>query len=266
VRDRIQFLAGSVLASHLSDPSAARGQAVGMLGQTLAQWVVAGGHGGMLVTLGAMLVFVAFGVLLFKYGKSHGDQRRRRVVWHTRNDPSGVAGAHAVPLATTIPSRSRPPGVAAMFRLTRPHALLCFAATLVIALIALAAPALSMASPLGTWSTANGHGVIAIVQCGDALCGRIVGIGRKPTEPMPTDANGRPQCGLTIITNERPQTDGTWLGEVTDPRNGGTYHAKLWLDSHGNLRLRGFIGIPALGATQTWHRFTGHLTAACGLA
>lgn len=145
------------------------------------------------------------------------------------------------------------------------RALLGFAITLAIdltAACALAAPG----SPLGTWSTANGHGVVAISQCGNALCGRIVGIDRKPTEAMPTDVRGRPQCGLTIITNERPQRDGTWLGQVTDPRDGAVYHAKLWLDGRDNLRLRGFIGIPALGATQTWHRFTGHLTAACGLA
>ncbi|MGD0434359.1 MAG: DUF2147 domain-containing protein [Acetobacteraceae bacterium] len=119
--------------------------------------------------------------------------------------------------------------------------------------------------PLGNWSTANGHGVVAIAQCGAALCGRIVGFDRKPGEPMPTDVHGRSQCGLTVITNERPEMDGTWLGEVTDPRDGGTYQAKLWLDQSGNLRLRGFIGIPQLGATQTWHPFTGNLTAECGL-
>src|SRR5271168_35236 len=28
---------------------------------------------------------------------------------------------------------------------------------------------------LGAWSTPDGHGVVAIEQCGDALCGRIVG-------------------------------------------------------------------------------------------
>jgi len=69
-----------------------------------------------------------------------------------------------------------------------------------------------------------------------------------------------------MITDERRQANGTWLGEITDPRDGGVYQAKLWLDANGNLRLRGFIGIPALGATQTWHPFTGHLTAACGVA
>jgi uncharacterized protein (DUF2147 family) len=146
------------------------------------------------------------------------------------------------------------------------HALFRVGVALAIGLAAPSAWAASENGPLGTWSTANGQGVVAIDQCGDALCGRIVGIDRKPTDPMPTDVDGRPQCGLTIITNQRPQPDGTWLGQITDPRDGGVYQAKLWLDERGNLRLRGFIGIPALGATQTWHRFTGHLTAACGLA
>ena len=119
---------------------------------------------------------------------------------------------------------------------------------------------------LGTWSTQDGHGVIAIEQCGDALCGRIVGIDREPSEPMPTDVHGAPQCGLTIISKERPTGDGSWLGEVTDPRTGKVYGALIWIDQTGNLRLRGFLGLPLLGQTQTWHRFTGHLTSTCGLA
>jgi uncharacterized protein (DUF2147 family) len=129
-------------------------------------------------------------------------------------------------------------------------------------------PALAMrtATPIGTWFSANGDGVVAIEQCGDALCGLIVGIDRTATEPMPTDVLGRPQCGLTIITNQKPRADGTWLGEITDPRDGGIYHAKLRVDEAGNLHLRGFIGIPQLGATQIWHRFTGHLTTQYRLA
>jgi uncharacterized protein (DUF2147 family) len=149
----------------------------------------------------------------------------------------------------------------------RSYAFFSWAAALMIGLLgsrASAAPATN--DPSGTWLTADGRGVIAIAQCGHALCGRIVGIYREPTEPMPTDMNGRPQCGLTIITNEKPDADGTWLGQVTDPRDGIAYHAKLWLDADGNLHLRGFIGVPLLGATQVWRPFTGHLTAECGLA
>jgi uncharacterized protein (DUF2147 family) len=153
-----------------------------------------------------------------------------------------------------------------MLRRPKLLAFLCCAATLAIGLIASAASAAPEPSPNGTWTTANGHGVIAIEPCGDALCGRIVGIDRDPTEPMPTDVHGRPQCGLTIITNEKPAADGTWLGNVTDPRDGTTYHAILWVDARGDLHLRGYIGIPLLGSTQTWRRFTGHLTPQCGLA
>ena len=153
-----------------------------------------------------------------------------------------------------------------MFRHAKSHVLACCVAMLTMGPSMLSASATPTTSPAGTWLTANGHGVIAIAQCGDALCGRIVGIDREPTEPMPTDVHGRSQCGLTIITNERPTGDGTWLGEITDPRDGSTYQAKLWLDEDGNLRLRGFIGIPMLGSTQIWRKFTGHLTADCALA
>jgi uncharacterized protein (DUF2147 family) len=155
-----------------------------------------------------------------------------------------------------------------MFGHARSHAVIFCAAVCVIILVATAASAsaTSGADPIGMWSTENGHGVIAIAQCGDALCGRIVGIERAPTDPMPTDVNGRSQCGLTIITDEKPSGDGTWIGQITDPRDGDTYQAKLWLDENGNLHLRGFIGIPLLGSTQVWRKYTGQLTNECGLA
>ncbi len=121
-------------------------------------------------------------------------------------------------------------------------------------------------APLGDWATANGRGVVQIAQCGDALCGRIVGIDRPPGTAMPTDPRGRPQCGLTIITDETPTADGTWLGRITDPRDGSTYQVEIWVDGAGRLHLRGFVGIPLLGETQIWHRFTGQLTAECGIA
>ena len=76
-------------------------------------------------------------------------------------------------------------------------------------------------------------------------------------------ANGQQ---VTISNALDPNADGTWLGKVTDPRDGATYDAKLWRDATGDLHLRGYIGIPLLGATQTWRPFTGHLTAECGFA
>jgi uncharacterized protein (DUF2147 family) len=116
---------------------------------------------------------------------------------------------------------------------------------------------------LGTWLTETGHGVIEIVRCENAMCGTIVGIDRTPDEPMPIDVTGRSQCGLRIISDVTQAENDAWYGEIVDPRDGTTYHAKLWVDSEGRLNLRGYVGIPLLGSTQVWSRFTGRLTEDC---
>ncbi|HUN43855.1 MAG TPA: DUF2147 domain-containing protein [Acetobacteraceae bacterium] len=144
--------------------------------------------------------------------------------------------------------------------------LIAAAAMLGIALIAASASAAPSPSLEGAWLTANGHGVVQIAPCGDGLCGRIVGLDRAPGAPMPTDAQGQPQCGLTIISADRIGPTGTWHGEITDPRDGNSYQTRLSVNDQGDLRLRVFIGIPMLGATQVWHRFTGRLGAECRFA
>jgi uncharacterized protein (DUF2147 family) len=150
-----------------------------------------------------------------------------------------------------------------MSRRVRHSAQTAGAVALSIALAVSPALAARQDGVLGTWLTPDGHGVIAIERCGDALCGRIVGIDRAPGAPIPRDVHGASQCGLTILRKEKATGNGSWLGEVTDPRDGTTYGAKLWLDDTGNLRIRGFLGVPLLGKTQTWSPFNGHLTPAC---
>jgi uncharacterized protein (DUF2147 family) len=118
------------------------------------------------------------------------------------------------------------------------------------------------APPLGQWVT-RGGGVIEIGWCGTTLCGRIVGIPRAQGEPAPVDYQGRSQCGLTIITDEHSTEGGVWLGNVTDPRDGKTYQAELWVDNAHRLNLRGFIGVPLLGRTEIWDRFRGGIADDC---
>ena len=122
------------------------------------------------------------------------------------------------------------------------------------------------AAPLGEWRTANDGGVIAISWCGQSLCGRIAGIRRGPGEPMPKDAAGRSQCGLTIITNATPGQDGTWFGQITDPRDDKQYGLEMWVDDRGRLHVRGYLGVPLFGQTEIWERYTGRVTADCGIA
>jgi uncharacterized protein (DUF2147 family) len=115
----------------------------------------------------------------------------------------------------------------------------------------------------GDWLTEGADGVIQIGPCPQGLCGRIVGIARGPTEPMPVDVHGRPQCGLTILTINPEPEGGVWHGQVTDPRNGKVYNAELRINPRGRLLMRGYIGIPLLGQTQVWQRFIGRFSGEC---
>ena len=52
----------------------------------------------------------------------------------------------------------------------------------------------------------------------------------------------------------------TWRGDevsggcITDPTNGKSYHGVLTLDGPHRLRVRGFLGVRALGRPQVWRR------------
>jgi uncharacterized protein (DUF2147 family) len=114
--------------------------------------------------------------------------------------------------------------------------------------------------PVGAWVT-SGHGaVIEIYQCGVSLCGVISGMVLAPTDRTPVDWQGQSQCGLVIVRTAAGPVQGAtlaWFGSITNPRNGSVYHAKLTLDANGDLLLRGYVGLPVFGKTQTWTRYDG---------
>jgi hypothetical protein len=54
---------------------------------------------------------------------------------------------------------------------------------------------------------------------------------------------------------ERPDKNLFEGGDILDPNNGKVYSAKLTLvDGGKKLDVRGYIGMPMLGRTQTWQR------------
>jgi uncharacterized protein (DUF2147 family) len=120
-------------------------------------------------------------------------------------------------------------------------------------------------NPVGRWLTGSDGGVIEIDHCGGtALCGRIVGITLDhPGDPEPTDVHGKPQCGLTILTDAVKTGPDEWTGHITDPRDGQTYHARLSLDDSGQLHMRGYVGVPLLGQTVIWQPFQGEIGDNC---
>ena len=71
------------------------------------------------------------------------------------------------------------------------------------------------------------------------------------------DRKGKPKIGLEIIRGGQ-QSDGkaVWEGgKILDPENGKNYSLRLTpIDGGKKLEVRGYIGAPLLGRTQTWIR------------
>jgi uncharacterized protein (DUF2147 family) len=118
----------------------------------------------------------------------------------------------------------------------------------------------------GYWQEPSGA-VIEVAPCGEGLCLRIVAL--SPGEHPHTDVHNpdaklrsRPLCGLRIgqdFTQFDPQHAAG--GHLYDPRSGQTYSGSM--TAQGNkLKLRGYLGIPLLGRTETWTR-VGPRQASC---
>ena len=115
---------------------------------------------------------------------------------------------------------------------------------------------------LGEWMTEDRQGVVRIEPCGEAFCGRVVGISDFPPGGL-RDIHGAPQCGLIILRDLMPGEEDRRRGTITNPDDGRSYGAIVWVAADGDLRLRGFVGLPMLGSTQRWPRFTGKVSKDC---
>lgn len=122
-------------------------------------------------------------------------------------------------------------------------------------------------TPVGLWKsiddeTKTEKSLVRITETGGTLSGKI----EKLMDPTKQDAKcdkcsdarkDQPVLGMTIITGVRASSDKTlWEGgEILDPNNGKSYKVRIKpLDSGKKLEVRGYIGAPMLGRTQTWIR------------
>jgi uncharacterized protein (DUF2147 family) len=125
------------------------------------------------------------------------------------------------------------------------------------------------ATPVGLWKTiddATGKekSLIRISDSGGVLSGRIEKLLDPATPPdavckeCTDERKDQPLVGMTIIRNVRADDSdkGLWGGgEILDPNNGKTYKVRLKpVDGGAKLDVRGYIGAPLLGRTQTWIR------------
>ena len=135
----------------------------------------------------------------------------------------------------------------------------------IIATVLIIGGAQAAPAPVGRWLTEDRGGVIEIAPCGEALCGRIVGMTEpvRPDGSVQTDIKGRPKCGLTILQRATQTKPGQWSGHITNPDDGTDWGCELSVDAAGRLHLRGYLLVPLLGETQTWTPYTGPIGADC---
>lgn len=65
---------------------------------------------------------------------------------------------------------------------------------------------------------------------------------------------GKPVKGLVIIKGLEKNGSSYSGGTITDPGSGKQYKCAIKLNGQNKLEVRGYIGIQALGRTQTWIR------------
>ncbi len=140
-----------------------------------------------------------------------------------------------------------------------------------IAALALAigvSAAWAQASPVGVWKTIDDDGkteksLVRISEAGGQLSGRIETLfdaSKKDSvcEKCSDERKDKKLQGLTILRNVTKQADeeSLWAGgDILDPNNGKVYKVRLRpIDDGRRLEVRGYVGMPMLGRTQTWIR------------
>ncbi|MBK6865763.1 MAG: DUF2147 domain-containing protein [Ideonella sp.] len=146
----------------------------------------------------------------------------------------------------------------------RPQALILGAALGLLSTLAQA-----QATPAGLWKTIDDatkkeKSLVRITDNGGAFSGKIEKLLDPASKPdavcdkCSDDRKDKPILGMTIITGVRQSANAADIwdgGHILDPNDGKSYKVRLSpVDGGKKLDVRGYIGMPLLGRTQTWLR------------
>lgn len=125
-------------------------------------------------------------------------------------------------------------------------------------------------SPVGLWKTIDDHSnqprsLVRISEANGEYRGKIEKLFRTPDQDQNPKCDkcedarkNQPLIGMTILTGlkQDKQNSAEYTGgQILDPEEGKTYKSKITLADDGKkLEVRGYIGIPLLGRSQTWLR------------
>lgn len=128
--------------------------------------------------------------------------------------------------------------------------------------------AATQSTPVGYWKTIDDisgkpRSIIKIWETQDhLLMGQVTKIFPAPgrtQEPICLACNGdkhnQPIVGMVILSGLKAAEHQWGHGKILDPQNGKTYSCSAKLADQGKkLDVRGYIGLPLLGRSQTWER------------
>lgn len=117
---------------------------------------------------------------------------------------------------------------------------------------------------LGVWEPSHGKARVKISKVGNKYFGKIVWL-KEPTYPdgaKKVDRNNpdskmhdTPLLGYSILKDFEYSGKNTWSnGTIYDPENGSTYNCTIKLTNENTIEVRGYIGVSAIGRTDTWTR------------
>ncbi len=118
-------------------------------------------------------------------------------------------------------------------------------------------------NPVGTWKTIDDEtgqakSYVKIYEKDGKFYGKVVKLLQsspdKKCDACPGDKKGKPILGMVVLWDLQPYRDYWSYGYIMDPNNGKTYKCSIWFEDENTLKVRGYIGISALGRTQVWYR------------
>jgi uncharacterized protein (DUF2147 family) len=126
----------------------------------------------------------------------------------------------------------------------------------------------AQSSPVGVWKTIDDktkteRAQIRISEAGGVFTGKLEKLLAADAKPdsvcdkCTDDRKDKPVVGMEIIRGvKKAEADNTWDGgTILDAAEGKIYKVRLQTADGGKkLEVRGYVGAPMLGRTQTWLR------------
>ncbi len=129
--------------------------------------------------------------------------------------------------------------------------------------------AAAQSTPVGLWKTIDDktkteRSLVRITDTGGVLTGKV----EKLLDPAAKqdavcdlctdDLKDKPLIGLPVVRGVKQDAEDKTIwggGTITDAKEGKVYKVRLKpIDGGAKLEVRGFVGVPMLGRTQTWVR------------